>query len=294
MYSLDNFIEEPYIIKNGYFSTTGSTQSHHKNNILCYAITPSYVVQANKNPHISCIITTQQLTKYVKEKAVAISKEPDILFGSIVNDLIKVGGIVPNMDFYIDATANIHPSAHISPKCKIGKYVTIGRNTIIEDYTILDDHVIIGDNVIIGCDGFYFKRNKVGEVIKFLHAGGVHLHKNVEVMTGSMVQRAHDASFTTIEEGTKISVNVNIGHSTHIGKHNMITGNVQIAGRVKMGDYCWVGTSSTISDSVNIGNYAEIKIGSIVVKDVKENQVVSGSFAYEHTKNVKNYIKAQR
>lgn len=294
MYRLSDYIDEKNILKDGSFETLGSAKAIHSQNILCYAFTEKYAKIANENTNVSCVITTELLAKKLHNKAVVIHEEPDILFGEIINRFIQDGELSPSMDFKIDKTANIHSTAIISTKCKIGKNVQIGRHSIIENYTILEDDVIIGDNVVIGCDGFYFKRNKVGELIKFMHAGGVHLYQNVEIMTGSMVQRAHDADFTVIGEGTKISVNVNIGHSAHIGKHNMITGNVQIAGRVKIGDYCWIGTSSTISDSIEVGNNAEIKIGSVVIKNVKDNEIVSGNFAMPHNINLKNHIKAQR
>lgn len=294
MYDLEQFVNNPLYIKNGSFQTLGSATATYNSNLLCYASTLSYLKSALKNPHISCIITTPALSKYIQNKAFAVVDEPDIVYGEIANQLILSGQMQPTMDFYIDKSAQIHPTANVSSKCKIGQNVIIGRNAIIDDYTILDDNVIIGDNVVIGCEGFYFKRTQTGELMKFLHAGGVHLHKNVEVMTGSIIQRAHDADFTSVGEGTKISVNVNIGHSSQIGKHNMITGNVQIAGRVTIGNYCWIGTSVTISDSVKIANYAKVKIGSVVIKDVKENQTVSGNFAYEHSKHLKNCIQSQR
>jgi len=294
MYSLLEFFDKKNILRIGSFETLGSAKATHSKNILCYAMTKEYINKANKNINISCVITTEVLAKGIKEKAVVIDDEPEITFSTLVNEFISKERLVPLMSFKVDKSVLIHPTAIVSKKTKIGKNVTIGRHAIIEDYTILDENVVIGDNVIIGCEGFYFKRNKSGELVKFLHAGGVHLHKNVEVMTGSMVQRAHDANFTIVEEGTKISVNVNIGHSTKIGKHNMITGNVQIAGRVQIGDYCWIGTSATISDSVKIGDHCEIKIGSVVVKKVKDNAVISGNFAMQHSQNLKNYIRAQK
>ena len=294
MYRLKEFINEQYIIKDGDFVITGSASASNSSNVLCYAITKEYIEIANANPHVSCVITNSQLADSVEKKALVVHEEPVILFGKIVNSLIENGTFSPSMNFHISDTAIIHPTAIISKKCKINKNVIIGRNSIIEDYTIIDDNVIIGDNVVIGCAGFFFRRSMSGELVKFLHAGGVHLHKNVEVMTGSIVQRAQKPCFTIIGEGTKISVNVNIGHDAVIGKHNRITGNVQIAGNTTMGDYCWIGTSSTISDSVKIGNNAEIKIGSVVVRNVKDNEAVSGNCAMLHSINLKNYIKVQR
>lgn len=290
---LSDLIEEKYIIKDGTFQNIGSAKQQNQNNVLCYAINIKYIKIADTNPSISAIITLPTLQTKTS-KPLVIHEEPDILFGKIVNKLILQEKIEPNMHYGISESSSIDPSAYISPKTYIGKNVKIGRNAIVNDYTIIEDGCIVGDNVVLGCEGFYFKRDKEGKIIKFLHAGGVHLKQNVEIMTGSMVQKAHDLDFTTIEEGTKISVNVNIGHSSFIGKHNMITGNVQIAGRVKMGDYCWVGTSSTISDSVQIGDNVKIYIGSVVVKNVRSGEEVSGNFAYNHIRRVKNFTKEQK
>lgn len=293
IFNVQEFVDSKNIINHGVFKTMGSAKSKSNDKILCYAVTLEYLKIALDNSNISAIITTPDL-ECKTTKALIIHDEPDMLFGEILNQLILKGFIKPKMEYKISKSAVISPSANISPKCYIGENVIIGRNVIINDYTILEDNVIIGDNVVIGCDGFFFKRNKGGNLVKFLHAGGVHIQKDVEILTGSMVQRAHDAEFTVIGEGTKISVNVNIGHSAKIGKHNMITGNVQIAGRVVMGDGCWIGTSSTISDSIVIGNNVNIRIGSVVVKNVKEGEEVSGNFAYNHTKRIRNFVKEQR
>jgi len=295
VYSLSDHVENAQIIKDGVFETIGSAKAAHGSNLLCYAMNYEYLQIAIDNPHVSCIITLPSLAQELKNgKAIALHPEPDILFGKITNEFISSGKIFPAMTYGIDSTARIHPTAIVSPKCRIGKNVTIGRFSIIEDYSVLDDNVVIGDNVIIGTEGFYFKREQSGRLIKFLHAGGVHLEQNVEIMSGSIIQRAHDATFTVIGEGTKISVGVNVGHSSIIGKHNMITGKVQIAGRVRMGDYCWIGTAATISDSIVIGNHAEVKIGSVVVKNIKDGDIVSGNFAIPHSTTLKNFIKFQR
>lgn len=294
MYKLHDFLDDSQIKHDGTFVTVGSAKAQFSDNILCYAVSNTYVKLAQNNPSVSCVITTPELAESIHGKGVVVSEEPDIDFGKIANTLIEEDMLAPQMEYFVDPSAKIDPTAIVSPKCRIGKNVNIGRFSIIGDYSILEDNVIIGDNVIVGCEGFYFKRNKEGSLVKFLHAGGVHLHKNVEVMTGSMIQRAHDPEFTILGEGTKVSVNVNIGHSSIIGKHNMITGNVQIAGRVKIGDGCWLGTSSTISDSVEIGNHVEVKIGSVVVKNISDGKAVSGPFAISHSKNLKMFVRSQR
>ena len=293
IFFLDQYIDSSYIIKNIAFKNIGSAKTKNNDDLLCYAMNLEYLKIADENKNISGIITLPSLQDKSR-KVVATSDEPDILYGMISNQLIDQGYIKPTMEFKKSDCAIIDPSAYVSEKTYIGGNVHIGKNVIINDYTIVEDDCIIGDNVVLGCEGFYFKRNHKGELVKFLHAGGVHLCKNVEIMTGSIVQRAHDADFTKIGEGTKVSVHCNISHSANIGKHNMITGNVQIAGRVKMGDYCWIGNSSTLSDSVVIGDNVTIRIGSVVISDIKEKEEVSGNFAYNHRKRVRNFLKEQR
>lgn len=292
-FKLSEVVDKEYVIRDGIFQNLGSAKTTAKSHVICYAMNFEYLNIANNNPNISAIITLPELESKTLKPTVA-TLEPDIVFGKILNDFILNEYVKPTMEYKVSDSAVINETAVISPKVYIGNNVIIGRNVIINDYTIIEDNCIIGDNVVLGCDGFYFKRDKSGKLVKFLHAGGVHLYPDVEILTNSIIQRAHDADFTVIGEGTKISVNVNIGHSAKIGRHNSITGNVQIAGRVVVGDCCWIGTSSTISDSIHIGNNVNIRIGSIVVKNIKDGEDVSGNFAYNHKTRIKNFIKDQK
>jgi len=296
MYHLNQFASSEKIINEGHFNYTGSAKTKDRQKTLCYAVNLEYAKLAVNNKSISCIIITEDLLDKVDffNKGIIIDNEPELLFSSISNTLITDGILYPEFEYSIDKTAIIDPTAMVSKKCKIGKGVVIGRYCIINDYTIIDDNVIIGDNVVIGCDGAYFKRKKNKKIFKILHAGGVHIKSDVEVMTGSMIQRAHDIGFTTIDTGTKISVNVVIAHSCLIGKNNIISGGVHIAGRTTIKDNCWIGMTAMISDNITIGNNAEVKIGSVVVKNVRDNEIVSGNFAMPHNKNLKNYIREIR
>lgn len=291
MHTLDQFFSKPDILRNGQFKTAGSVSNQTNNHILCYAANLHNINLAVRNPAISCIITTPDLAHHVTLKGLAISPNPDFTFFAILNKLIEQNLIFPTMTYGIDPTAIIHTSAMVSEKAYIGKNVFIGRNTIINDYSILEDDVIIGDNVIIGNEGFFFKRTSENHLYKVLHAGGVKLEQGVEIMSNSIIQRAHDPIFTVVGKGSKISVNVNIGHSCVIGKHCAITGNVQIAGRTTVGDYCRIGMSATIADGLKIGDRAEIKIGSIVATDIGPDQVFSSSFALPHKYQLRQHAR---
>ncbi|AJI57730.1 hexapeptide repeat of succinyl-transferase family protein [Francisella philomiragia] len=293
--NLRDYIDNQNIIREGKFSSLGSAKSKSNKNLLCYALSTEYIEIANTSDNISVVITTPKYHKQVSQsKGLVIHGEPDILYAKLNNRLVLDGKNRPQMKFYIDKTANIHNTAIVSHKVWIGKNVQIGKNCIINDYSIISDNSIIEDNVVIGANGSYYKRMANNKLLRVFHAGGVYIGKDVDILANSIIQKAHDADFTYIGDGTKISVNVNVGHSSTIGKHNIITGNVQIAGRVEMGDCCWIGTSATISDSVKIGDFAKVRVGSVVVKDVAAGEQVSGNFAYSHTRRIRNFAKEQR
>jgi len=297
MFKVSAYFSKEQIVRDAVFERLGSAKELLAANVLCYAISLEYLILALDNPNISAIITNAKLLSEIAfiGKGVIVADDPELSYLQLKNHLVLQGFLLPEFEYGVEDSAIIAPSAFISDKSYIGKNVIIGKNTLINDYTIIKDNCIIGDNCTIGNDGLYFKRDKNGILHKVLHSGGVYLKDGVEIMNNSMVQRSHDSSnFTLIKEGTKVSVNVNIGHSSQIGMHNLISGNVQIAGRVIIGNYCWIGTSSTISDSVIIGDNAQIKIGSIVVQNVKDNQEVSGNFAYDHLRRIRNFVRERK
>lgn len=290
---LSDLIDTRHIIRDGFFANCGSAKIRGKIDILSYALTPDWVQAADANPAVSAIITLPALQDRT-EKALVVHEEPDILFAETLNKLAAEGSLKPEMFYGIDATAVIHPSAQLGDKCFIGKNVHIGRNAIINDYSVIEEDCIIGDNVVIGCVGYYFRRAKSGKLIKLPHAGGVHIHKNAEILTGAVIQRAMEADFTVIGEGAKISVGVSIGHSVQIGKHSVILGSAVISGRTEIGNYCWIGPASAIASSLTIGDRAKVRIGSVVVQNIKEGGDVSGNFAIEHTRNIRAFARERR
>jgi len=292
MYKLVDFLDSDDVVMNkGEFCTVGSSSSENPKT-LSFASNLKHLKLCLANDNVSSIITSKKMYNFFEgNKGVVVVDDPEILYGQIKSKLLSLGELTLFTDYNIADDVSIDSSASVSEKVKIGSGTVIGKNSIIHDNVIIGENVVIGDNVIIGCDGFYFKRNSAGVPIKQPHLGGVLIHDNVEIMSNSMVQRAHDLTYTTIGKFTKISVNCNIGHSCQIGERNMIAGNTQIAGRVNIADDCWIGTSSTISDSVNIGSACEIKIGSVVIVDQEKNSVVSGSFAIKHKHNIKDFLK---
>lgn len=291
-------LEGCFIKNNSYFCIVAGATGSRQNNILCYVVSETYLKIALENDNVTCIILNNELIKAnlnFKNKGILVANDPVQTYLKINNFFYENGFLTLDYDFKIAESATIDKSSCIAESVFVGENVKIGRNCIIHGNTIIHDNCIIEDNVTIGNEGLYFKRNSDGYLHRIYSSGGVEIFKDVEVLNGSSIQRSHDLGMlTTIGEGTKVSVNVNVGHASTIGQHTLISGNVQIAGRAKIGNYCWIGTSSTISDSVVIGDRSQVRIGSVVIQNLLDEQDVSGNFAYSHKARLRNYQKLRR
>lgn len=182
----------------------------------------------------------------------------------------------------ISSGAILHETCSIGANVTIGDDVVIGKNTIIYPGVHIYNNVTIGDNVIInsgsviGTDGFGYERQDDGTFIKFPHIGGVIIEDNVEIGGNTCIDRGTLGN-TIVKKGAKIDNLVHIAHNVEIGENTLVISHSQIAGGVKIGQNSWISPSVSIIDRVSIGNNAKVGIGSIVLRNVNENETVSGN-----------------
>ena len=290
MKSLSNFLKS---IRDADIQYTYYANSQLKNSV-CFVLSEEFLKIANNNENIVAIITTEKFAdRVMDEKGLVISDNPKRDFFNLHNELLEQGLNDMRISNYID------PSAIISDTAKIYNNVKIGKNVVIEDFVVINSNTIIGDNtyiaqnVVIGARGMHNTMiNK--EFINMKDAGGVYIGNNCEILAGAIVQKSYFSEFTTIGDDTKISVGTKVGHGCVIGARTLVAGSVQLAGYNSIGDDVWIGPSSVLAHGLKIASNAQIKLGSVVVKDVGEKEEVSGNFAYSHTKRIRNFVKEQR
>ena len=263
-------------------------------NSVCFVLTEEFLKIANNNSNIVAIITTEKLAdRVINEKGLAISDNPKSDFFNLHNDLLEQN--LNNMKI----PHEIDTSAFISDTVKIYGNVKIGKNVVIEDFAVINSNTIIGDNtyiaqnVVIGARGMH-NTMVDGRFINVKDAGGVYIGDNCEILAGAIIQKSYFSEFTKIGNDTKISVGVKVGHGCVIGERTLVAGSAQLAGYNIIGNDVWIGPSSVLAHGLKIGNDAKIKLGSVVVKDIKEEEEVSGNFAYKHTKRIRNFVREQR
>jgi len=287
------FFKSNRIIRSNEFFFTYAV-GHDLEKSIAYANDSSILNLVNKIPSISIVITKQELIKQVIEsKGVIVSNNPQKDFYLLHNFMVNEKHLPPLQGSSIDKTAEISSTA------KIGDNVIIGKNVQIKDYVIIESNTIIGDDceidpfAVIGAKSM--QRTIVDyQLFKLEYAGGVKIGDRTRVLTGAIIQKPYQAFYTIIGDDSVISTNVVIGHGCKIGNRTLLSGNSAIAGNCILGDDVWVGGGAIISDGIQIYSKAKILLGSVVVKDVKSEEIVSGNFAIDHKKNIKHQVKLRQ
>ena len=204
-------------------------------------------------------------------------------------------------DFYLGAFSYISDNVKLGNNVKIYPNSYIGENVNIDDNTVIFSGVkiysdsIIGKNciinsgVIIGADGFGFAPTKEGVYNKIPQIGNVIIEDNVDIGAATTIDRATLGS-TIIRKGVKLDNQIQIAHNVEIGSNTVIASQTGIAGSTKIGSGCQIGGQVGFAGHLTIGNNVKIQAQSGVGKNLKDNEVVQGSHAFNFMDWNKSYI----
>lgn len=179
---------------------------------------------------------------------------------------------------------NIGPNVVIEDNVEIGDFCDIGPNTVLKKGTILKSNIIIGSNCTIGGVGFGYEKDDDGDFQLIHHLGNVFISENVEIGNNVCIDRAV-LGYTTIGKNVKIDNLVHIAHGVRIGQNSLIIANAMIGGSVIIGNDVWVSPSVSVKQKIVIEDNALVGMGSVVVKNINQNDIVAGVPA----KSIKKY-----
>lgn len=293
------FLENIEIHTDGEFDVLAQCTVTSMTKTLSFLDESSYIDTVKNNASISCIICRSDHIHLFGNKnlGIIISDNPKLTFFEIHN-LLSNNKNEGNFETRIGNNSVISESAILSPKnIIIGNNVTIEENVIIRENVVIGDHSIIRSGCVIGGQGFEFKRNNVESILRVNHCGKVVIGDWVEIKELSTIHQAvFEWDYTSVNDYSKLDAHSHIGHASKIGKRVLIGSHANLAGNVTVGDDAYIGPGTTISNRLNIGNGAKVTIGSVVTKDVADNQIVTGNFAIPHDcfiNNLKNIIRAR-
>lgn len=187
----------------------------------------------------------------------------------------------------IHPTAIVDEDAEIAETATIGAYAVIdnakiGEGTIISPFVRIYDNVTIGnecfikEGAVIGGAGFGFERDEDGNRFRFPQIGGVRIGDHVDIGANTCIDRGA-LSDTVLEDYAKVDNLCHVAHNAHIGKNAVVVACAEVSGSCAVGDNSWVGPNACIRDQRSIGANTIVGMGSVVVKNISDNEVWAGN-----------------
>ncbi len=258
--------------------------------IVCLAVNREYFAQALENPCACAIIAPVSAVgdTRIANKAVILSDRAEELY------LYLHASQTPNDDQVspeIDHSAVVDKTAVITGSVRVEAGVRVGPRVVINGPAVVRRDSCIDAGAIVGCDGLYAKTIR-GKRVHVPHFGGVEIGECAYLHAGAVVVRpAIRGEVTGIGAGAHIGVMANIGHDAQIGEAATLSSHCVIAGRARIGAHAWIGASATVSNAVRVGEHARVRLGAVVIRNVPSGGDVSGNFAIEHARTLRNYLK---
>jgi UDP-3-O-[3-hydroxymyristoyl] glucosamine N-acyltransferase len=191
----------------------------------------------------------------------------------------------------ISSSANVSPAAHVAERnVVIDDDVEIGPGAVIGERVLLGKRVLIGANTVVGSNAFELVK-VAGRNVLHAQAGGVRVEPDAIFLSGVMVASSAFATFTEIGENSGFDNLVHVAHDCVVERGVQVTAGAVLAGRVLLQADSYVGPNSTISNGLTIGANAAISIGATVIRDVENGMKVSGNFAIEHRRFMRNFYE---
>lgn len=173
--------------------------------------------------------------------------------------------------------ASIADGVVIFPGSYIESDVMIGKNTVIHSGvrllagTKIGENCVVHDNVVIGSLSMAYEENQ-----RIPQVGGVLIGDNVQIGALSIICRGAIED-TVIESGVKIDNCCSIAHNDHIGQDSMIICGTKLFGSVTVGRCAYISGGVTVKNGLKIGENSLVGLGSVVIHDVEDGQVVAGN-----------------
>ena len=183
----------------------------------------------------------------------------------------------------------IFPNAFIGDNAKLGDNVQVWAGAKICSESIIGNNCVIHSGAVVGSDGFGFAPNENGEFSKVPQTGNVILEDNVDVGTGTTIDRATLGS-TILRKGVKLDNQIQIAHNVEIGEHTVIAAQSGVAGSTKIGKHCMIGGQVGIVGHITIGDRVRIQAQSGIGRNVKDDELLQGSPALNYGDYNKSYV----
>lgn len=248
---------------------------------LCAIYNDVFVDVLEQNPNIVAVITDSDSVTKIKNYngGIAVAASPKVA-------LIQINNSITND--YVPTCIGKH--CVISSKAEISHMgVVIGDSTIVEDGVVIKSGTTIGSGCIIrrGCmlggDSYENCRDQNNHYVYAEHKGRLVIGNDVYIESEAIVDKAlFSWGATIIGDNCYIGRRAVINHGCTLNRNCKVAAEAMLCGYVSVGDGASIGIRALIANRKRIGNNADVKLASVVTKDVDVGCAVSGNFAIEH------------
>ncbi len=209
---------------------------------------------------------------------------------AVYGDNVYIGAFVYlSKNVVIGSNVKIYPNVFIGDNVKIGDNTTLFSGAKVYSESEIGKDCTIHSGVVIGSDGFGFVPNEKGEYNKVPQIGNVIIEDNVDIGSGTTIDRATLGS-TIIRKGVKLDNQIQIAHNVEVDQNTVIASQTGIAGSTKIGKNCQIGGQVGIVGHIIIGNNVMIQAQSGIARSIKDNKIVQGSPALPYSDYNKSYV----
>lgn len=239
-------------------------------------------ILVDKNVSNSLIVSPKFETScFIKSNFIFCDRPKEVFFTilnhffleKVENEYISPRSIVEATSF--GKNIFIGHNCYIGPDVEILDNVRINNNVCLEGKITIGKNTIINSGVIIGTDGFGYFQNVKGKYLKVPHFGGVIIGEEVEIGANTCIDRGTLGN-TIIGNNVKINNHCHIAHNVIIEENVIVSALTSIAGSVHIKKNAYIAPSVSIRNQLIIGRNSLIGLGSVVVKDVEDNVVITG------------------
>jgi UDP-3-O-[3-hydroxymyristoyl] glucosamine N-acyltransferase len=271
------------VLRDGEFSYVGKVPTNLPRRIVP-ASQPEHIRTAIDVGGVAGIITKPGNESLVpKDMALGIAEDPISASLRVHEALCDLDGFLwRSFDTEIHPTARVHSSAVIADKdVKIGAGAVVGPTSVVLERSVLEEDVRVGVGVVVGLDAFeIFEEAKPRRILK--QAGGVWLETGATVLAKCTLVKSTFGGFTRIRRHAMVDVLIHVAHDVIIGEGATVVACAEISGRCELGDGSYIGPNACIRNGVKIGRNATVSMGSVVTRDVPDDETVTGNFAVRH------------
>lgn len=196
--------------------------------------------------------------------------DPRAVFFYIVDNLFNIS-LQSNLDQRLCPFDN----TKISNNSLREKNISIGSNVTISNCVSIGKNVIIESGASIGVEPCSFYVIK-GRKYKVPHFAGVTIGDDVFIGANSVIERG-TFSDTYIGNRTKISACCCIEHNVVIKEDVSVTAGCVIAGSAFLDIGCRIHPNASVAQGVHLGKHCLVGIGSTVLSDVGDKEIVVGN-----------------